>query len=256
MSNSKLVTYTKWSPNCTKPRNSTIKGVAIHCMAGNLSVETCGQVFQSRDASSHYGIGSDGRIAQYVDEKNRAWCTSHTIDHSIITIEVANTKAAHPWPVSDAAYKSLINLLVDICKRNGIKKLLWQGNKSLMGQWDKQNMVVHRWTAAKACPGDYLYNLHWQIAKEVNERLDVALKPKEDELNMTKAEFLKSLTNEEAYQLVAKANEYVAGLSTPTWAKEVWDKATASGLVDGSRPESELKRDEFVTVLDRLGLVK
>ena len=59
-------------------------------------------------------------------------------------------------PVSDAAYRSLIALLVDICRRNGIKRLLWKGDKSLIGQVDKQNMTVHRWFAAKACPGDWL----------------------------------------------------------------------------------------------------
>lgn len=177
MSNSPLICYTKISPNRNSPRNHVIDTITIHCMAGNCSIETCGEVFYptSRGASSNYGIGSDGRIAMYVEEKDRSWCTSSkSNDNRAITIEVANDGGADTgWHVSDAAYKSLINLCVDICKRNNIKELKWKGDKSLIGQVDKQNMTVHRWFAAKDCPGDYLYNLHGQIAAEVNARLGV-----------------------------------------------------------------------------------
>lgn len=151
-------------------------------MAGDLSVESCGNLFakSSRQASSNYGIGSDGRIAMYVEEKDRSWCSSNkSNDHRAITIEVANDGGAETgWHISDKAYNALIALLVDICKRNDIKKLLWKADKSLIGKVDKQNMTVHRWFAAKACPGDYLYNLHGQIAEEVNEILGVIEKPK------------------------------------------------------------------------------
>lgn len=174
MGNSSLVNYTKLSPNHSGKRNHAIDTITIHCMAGNLSVETCGNLFAdpAREASSNYGIGSDGRIALYVDEANRSWCSSNSLnDNRAITIEVANTVAADPWPVSDEAYASLINLLVDICKRNGIKKLLWQADPKLVGQVEKQNMTVHRWFAAKACPGNWLFERHGQIASEVNARL-------------------------------------------------------------------------------------
>lgn len=175
MSNSNLICYTKISPNKTSPRNHKIDTISIHCMAGDLSVETCGNVFapSSRQASSNYGIGSDGRIAMYVEEKDRSWCTSSASnDNRAVTIEVANDGGAETgWHVSDKAYKALIDLVTDICRRNGIKRLLWKGDKALIGQVDKQNMTVHRWFAAKACPGDYLYNLHGQIAAEVNKRL-------------------------------------------------------------------------------------
>lgn len=182
MSNSSLVSYTRISPNKTTPRNHKIDTITIHCMAGDLSVENCGNLFakSSRQASSNYGIGSDGRIAMYVEEKDRSWCSSNkSNDHRAITIEVANDGGAETgWHISDKAYNALIALLVDICKRNDIKKLLWKADKSLIGKVDKQNMTVHRWFAAKACPGDYLYNLHGQIAEEVNEILGVIEKPK------------------------------------------------------------------------------
>lgn len=173
---SPLVQYTRLSPNRTAPRRHKIDTISIHCMAGNLTVERCGQIFAdpARKASSNYGIGSDGRIALYVEESDRSWCTSSAAnDDRAVTIEVANTVAAEPWPVSDAALKALVELVADICRRNGIPRLLWQGDKSLIGKVEKQNMTVHRWFAAKACPGNYLYSRHGQIAQAVNEKLGV-----------------------------------------------------------------------------------
>lgn len=174
MSNSPLVNYVQLSPNHSGRRKHKIDTISIHCMAGNLSVEACGNLFarSSTEASSNYGIGSDGRIALYVDESNRSWCTSSAAnDNRAVTIEVANIEAKEPYRISDAAYKSLIALLVDVCKRNGIKKLLWRGDKSFIGKVDKQNMTVHRWFAAKSCPGNWLYEHHGQIAADANKLL-------------------------------------------------------------------------------------
>ena len=172
--NSKLVNYTRISPNRSVNRNHKIDTVSIHCVVGQCSVETLGSIFAStsKEASSNYGIGYDGRIGMYVEEKDRSWCTSSASnDNRAITIEVASD-TYHPYRVNDAAYKSLIKLLVDICKRNGIKKLVWSTNKSeRMNHLNGCNMTVHRDYANKSCPGDYLYNLHGQIAKEVNAQL-------------------------------------------------------------------------------------
>jgi hypothetical protein len=175
MSNSSLVAYTRLSPNKTSPRNKTIDTITIHCVAGNLSIETIGSVFapESRQASSNYGVGTDGRIGMYVEEKDRSWCTSSGAnDHRAITIEVSNNGGANTgWSVSDKALASLIKLVADICTRNSIKKLIWKADKSLIGQVDKQNLTVHRWFANKACPGDYLYEKHSYIVTEVNKIL-------------------------------------------------------------------------------------
>lgn len=195
MTNSSLVEFVKLSPNCTQPRNHVIDTITIHCMAGNLTIESCGNMFYSaeRDASSNYGIDSNGRIGLYVQEKDRSWCSSSSSnDNRAITIEVANDGDEDSgWHVSNKAYMSLINLIADICNRNNIKKLLWKGDKNLIGQIDKQNMTVHRWFANKACPGDYLYNLHSDIANKVNQILESG------ELNMTKEE-AKKIVKEKA----------------------------------------------------------
>ena len=184
MSNSPLVTYTKRSPNCNKPRNHVIDTISIHCTAGNKN-NTAKQIanlerFITYDpengAACNYAVGGDGSIALCVDEANRSWCTSSpSNDHRAITIEVASNIAG--TEVNDAAYAALLDLLTDICKRNGIKKLLWKGDKSLIGKVSQQNMTVHRWFANKSCPGDYLYNRHGQIAAEVNRRLGASTEP-------------------------------------------------------------------------------
>ena len=169
MSNSPLVVYTALSPNCS-PRTHAIDKITIHHMAGVLSVESCGAIFapESRQASSNYGIGNDGRVALYVPEDKRAWTSSNIEnDDRAVTIEVSNSMAAYPWPVSDAAYSALIGLCVDICKRNGIKRLNFTGDTS-------GNLTVHRWFAATACPGDYLMERMGDIAGEVNAKLSAA----------------------------------------------------------------------------------
>lgn len=167
MSNSSLVNYTQFSPNCSKPRNHSIDKITIHHMAGNLTVEQCGGVFapSSREASANYGIGTDGRVGLYVDEANRSWCSSNSAnDNRAVTIEVANDEVGGDWHVSDTALAKLITLCSDICKRNDITKLNYTGDKS-------GNLTMHKWFAATACPGPYLESKFPYIAEQVNALL-------------------------------------------------------------------------------------
>lgn len=177
MSNSSLVSYTKISPNRTSPRNHKIDTVSIHCAAGQFTAKNLLNLSRfvnynsEGGASCNYAIGYDGSIGMGVEEKDRSWCTSsRSNDHRAITIEVSS-ESKHPYKVTDEAYDALIELLVDICKRNNIKELKWRADRSLIGKTSKQNMTVHRWFANKACPGDYLYERHGKIAAEVNKRL-------------------------------------------------------------------------------------
>lgn len=182
MVNSPLVNYTKLSPNRTAPRNNKITKITIHHMAGNLSVESCGAIFaqSSRQASANYGVGSDGKIAMYVEETNRSWCSGgkdakgnvirncgisgKENDHMAVTIEVANDGGSPDWHVSDKAMESLINLCVDICKRNEIDSLVFTGDAT-------GNLTIHKMFADTACPGHYLEGKMKWIAEEVNRRL-------------------------------------------------------------------------------------
>lgn len=177
--NSPLVRCTKISPNRTSPRAHAIDTITIHCLVGQWTAEQGCGYFAGRDrkASANYIVGRDGGVGLCVEEKDRSWCSSsRENDHRAVTIEVASD-TAHPFAVTQQAYAALLDLVTDICKRNGIRKLLWRGDKSLVGQVDKQNMTVHRWFASKACPGEYLYSRHGEIAAEVNRRLGLAAEP-------------------------------------------------------------------------------
>lgn len=171
--NSPLVTYKRLTNNRTKNRNHAIDTVTIHCIVGQWTAKQGCDYFATTDrqCSSNYVVGKDGSIGLSVEEKDRSWCSSNAAnDHRAITIEVASDTSA-PYAVTEKAYAALIDLLVDICQRNNIKELKWQGKKSLVGQVDKQNMTVHRWFANKSCPGEYLYERHGDIAAKVNARL-------------------------------------------------------------------------------------
>lgn len=177
MSNSPLVDYTRISPNKNSPRNHKIDTITIHCVVGQCTVETLGNIFAptSRQASSNYGVGTDGKIGMYVEEKDRSWCSSNAAnDNRAVTIEVASD-TKRPYAVNDRAFAALLDLVTDICKRNGIKKLVWSTKKAdRVNHKNGCNMTVHRDYANKSCPGDYLYNRHGEIAAEVNRRLGVA----------------------------------------------------------------------------------
>lgn len=172
---SPLATLFMWSPHHYKGRKYPITKITIHHMAGKLSAKTCGNVFNgTRKASSTYGIGYDGVIAQYVDEADAPWTSSnYDNDNRAITIEVSNSATGGNWPVSDEVLEALINLCVDICKRNpGIGKLNFTGDKT-------GNLTMHKWFASTACPGPYLESKFPYIAEEVNKRLGHVESPTE-----------------------------------------------------------------------------
>lgn len=180
MSNSPLVKYTQISPNKNSPRNHAIDTITIHCVVGQVSVERLGEIFAptTKQASSNYGIGVDGRVGMYVEEKDRSWCSSNAAnDNRAITIECASD-TTHPYAINDTVYDALIDLCADICKRNGKDTILWIDDKAKALAYNpkpnEMRMTVHRWFAAKACPGDYIYERLGKIADAVNKKLGSA----------------------------------------------------------------------------------
>ena len=177
MSNSSLVNYTKLSPNHSGKRTHTIDRITPHCVVGQVSVERLGSIFApaSRKASCNYGIGSDGRVGLYCDEGNRSWCSSSNAnDQRAVTIECASD-TTHPYAFKEVVYNKLIDLCVDICKRNGKNTLIWINDKNkALNYTPKSNemlITVHRWFANKACPGDWLMNRMSDLVTKVNAKL-------------------------------------------------------------------------------------
>lgn len=241
MSNSSLVTYTLLSPNRTSPRNHAIDTITIHCVVGQVTAKQGCELFKSpsRQASCNYVVGKDGSIGLCVDEGDRSWCTGGTLtvngmtgkqnDHRAVTIEVA-CDLAHPYAVTDPAYNALIRLVADIAKRNGLGRLKWRGDKSLVGKPEEQNMTVHRWFAKKACPGDWLYERMGDIAQRAND------------INYPQKEETTMAENEKK--------------PPADWAEPAWGKAKAAGVMDGTRPWDNITRQEVAVILDRLGLLE
>lgn len=180
MSNSSLVSETLLSPNHSGKRKNPVTIITPHCFVGQVSLDNGLKAFQStsRKASCNYLIAHDGRIGLCVDEENRSWCSSSAVnDNRAVTIEIASDSTA-PYAVKTPAMQSLIELMADICKRNGKTHITWIPDKSttmsMNPDLDEMLISVHRWFANKACPGDYIYSRLPKIAEEVNK----ILKPK------------------------------------------------------------------------------
>ena len=167
MSNSSLVNLVSYSPNHSGRRTHPITKIAIHHTAGVLTAAGIGNVFKStaRQASCNYGIGNDNKVVLVVDECNRAWTTSSSwCDNRAVTIEVSNCQYGGSWLVSDRVLNTLIDLVTDICRRNGIKNCTYTGGTDGVLQ-------MHKWYAQTSCPGPYLASKFTYIAQEVNKRL-------------------------------------------------------------------------------------
>ena len=212
MSNSSLVQYTKLSPNHSGKRTMAIDRITPHCAVGQCTAESLGEWSSktTTKASSNYGIGTDGKIALYVDETNRSWCSSSNAnDQRAITIECASDKVA-PYTMNEKVYNSLVNLCYDICKRYNKKRLIWiaDKNKTLSYKPANDEMIisVHRWFASKECPGEWLYNRLGKLADTVTNKLN----EKETISKEKMLTLLKEGTKEEVSKLLQKCVEIIA----------------------------------------------
>ena len=249
MTNSPLATYKRITSNKTTLSNKTLNRISIHCFVGQVTARSGVDYFATTNAecSANYVIGFDGSIGLSVEEKDRSWCTSSANnDKQAITIEVASDKT-EPYQVTDEAYKSLINLIVDICQRNGKTKTIWIPNKEKALAYKPQPneiiFTVHRWFANKSCPGTYLYNLHSQISEEVNARLTGV----EEDEDMTQEKFNEMMEN------------YLTELAMKpaTWEQNACLWAQSKGLIAGDTtgnvmPKKFMTRGELATVLQRV----
>lgn len=226
--NSSLVSYTKLSPNHSGQRTHSIDRITPHCVVGQCSVETLGNIFlpTSRQASSNYGIGVDGRVGLYVEEKNRSWCSSSNAnDQRAVTIECASDNT-EPYAFKDVVYNRLVELCTDICKRNGKTKLLWLGDKAKTLNYtpksDEMVLTVHRWFANKSCPGNWMYARMGDLASKVTTALGGKAKPVEP---------IKPTGTIKAGDLVTiTGSTYYNGKAIPGWVKKLrWYVCEVSG---------------------------
>lgn len=256
MSNSPLVAVTILSPNNSGSRAKKIDRITPHCVVGQCTAEALGAWFAktSTQASSNYGIDKDGRVGLYVEEKNRSWCSSSTEnDNRAVTIECASDMT-DPYRMNDVVYESLINLCVDICKRNGKNTLLWFNDKNYtLNYVPKDNemvLTVHRWFANKACPGDWLYSRLGNLAAQVTAQLQTpAPQPtNEEEDEMTQEKFNEMMTVWLETQAAREPSAWSA--DARTWAEE---KGYIQGDEKGRKMyKKPLTREELIQILYRI----
>ena len=235
--NSPLVAYTKLSPNHSGQRTHSIDRITPHCVVGQCTAEGLGDWFykSSTQASSNYGIDKDGRVGLYVEEKNRSWCSSSNAnDQRAITIECASD-TSEPYAFRDIVYQTLIRLCVDICQRNGKKKLLWLGDKDKTLNYspaaDEMVLTVHRWFANKSCPGNWMYARMGDLASKVTAQLGGA----------------------------DTASATVGTVSTADDAKAIWDRLYAvignpygvAGVMGNMQAESALRSNNLQNVYEK-----
>ena len=137
----------------------SIEAITIHHMAGRLTAEQCGKIFQAvgRYGSSHYGVGYDGSVANYVDEEDTAWTNSNWDSNcKSITIEVSDND--NSWYVNDTTFNALIKLVADIAKRRDLGTLV-----------PGKNLTWHSMFTNTTCPGDYLRSKMQYVADEANK---------------------------------------------------------------------------------------
>lgn len=220
--NSPLVSYTNLTEHRHSPRNHAIDRITPHCIVGQTSAQWCVDYFveTEREVSSNYVIGKDGEVGMSVEEKDRSWCSSSPEnDHRAITIECASDKV-HPYTMNDKVFATLIELCADICKRNGKNTVVWNDDKdqALAYRLKPNEMLftVHRWFAATACPGDWLYSRMDKLAEEVNK----LIAPRTDEVS--------------------------------SWAKDAQSWVMEQGISDGKRPRDPVTRQEVWTMLHRM----
>ena len=216
MANSPLVNITMLSPNHSGKRTHTIDRITPHCVVGQLTAEGIGGCFKSTavGASCNYGIGKDGRVVLVVDEDKRSWCSSNKDnDQRAVTIECASEKV-HPYTFNDIVYAKLVALCVDICKRNGKKKLLWLGDKdktlAYQPKADEMVLTVHRWFKNKACPGEWMYSNMGELARSVTNALNPVSAPAPKKIYRVQCGAFSNKTNAEKLRDSLKAKGFDA----------------------------------------------
>ena len=243
--NSPLATCAVYSPNHSGQRTHAIDRITPHCVVGQLDAKSIGAIFEpvSRQASSNYGIGKGGEIGLYVEEKNRSWCSSSNAnDQRAVTIECASD-TTDPYAMNSFVYTSLVNLCADICKRNGKKKLLWIPDKDRALAYepaaDEMLLTVHRWFAAKSCPGDWLFNRLGDLAERVTRIL-----------NPTAAAYVPTAPS-------ASSGIPGDGNAPHEWAQNEVEWAIRAGVLRGSgngtgyRLNEPITREEAIVMLAR-----
>ena len=141
-----LIMNTHYTPGRNGRR---IDKVIIHHNAGNLTIRGCYDVWQSRPASAHYQVQTDGTIGQLVWDRDTAWHAGNfAANTTSIGIEHADV-SSNPWAVSEACLDNGAHLVAAVCKFYGLGRPAWG-----------KNVFGHKDFSATACPASLAGSQH------------------------------------------------------------------------------------------------
>lgn len=117
-----------------------INKIILHYNAGNLTVEGCWSVWQTRPASAQYQVESSGRIGQLVNDWDTGWHASDWVANcQSIGIEHANIAGGY---ITEQCLDAGAHLVAALCKYYKLGRPEWL-----------KNVFPHQYFAATSCPG-------------------------------------------------------------------------------------------------------
>ncbi|MCU9969419.1 peptidoglycan recognition protein family protein [Mobiluncus mulieris] len=125
----------------TPGRSVRLRGIVLHHNAAQLSLRGCWDVWQTREASAHYQVDANGRIGQYVHDRDTAWHAG-AANPWTIGIEHADATFAPSWTISEATLDNGAHLVAALCLAYGLGEPRWG-----------VNVFPHRNFMQTACPG-------------------------------------------------------------------------------------------------------
>lgn len=203
-------------------RSGTSEIILHHAEASHASVEEVNQWHLERGWAGigyNYYVRKDGTIWRGRPE----WAVgAHAKGHNDKSIGICCEGAYMTEHMPAAQLAALKDLIRDIMSRYGKLKLL-----------------RHKDVNETDCPGT---NFPWAEVQKYNTETTA----KKEETKMTDKEFA---AHEERYQ-AEKANQ-----KPHPYAAEAWQAATDAGIMDGTKPQSPLTREQLAVILQRLGLL-
>jgi len=138
------------------------KGIVLHIMEGTLPGTTSWFNNSASQASSHFGVGKDGTILQYVDTKDRAWAEASGNSEWISIENEGNSGDS----LTDAQLKAVASIVKWAHTEHGIP---FQSTDSTSGSglgW--HGMGGTAWGNHPDCPGTPIKNQRSKILSLAN----------------------------------------------------------------------------------------
>ena len=203
-----------------KRRNKTDEIILHHAEASHASVEEVNRWHLERGWTCigyHFYIRKDGKVYRGRPE----WAVgAHAQGHNSRAVGIC-CEGAYMTETMPAAQLAALKELI----------------REMMAKYPGAKLLRHCDVNSTDCPGR---NFPWAEVQKYNQAT------KKEETVMTDKEFA-------AYMERYNANK--ANQMPHAYASLAWKLAVEAGIVDGTKPQSPLTREQFAVILHRLGLI-